>query len=46
MCTPHKVMGMIGLVVVGNDSSNKDAIAGVKMMGRSKKKLASMIGSL
>ena len=45
-CTPHKVMGMIGLVVVGNDSSNKDAIAGVKMMGRSKKKLASMIGSL
>ena len=46
VCTPHKVMGMIGLVVVGNDSSNKDAIAGVKMMGRSKKKLASMIGSL
>ena len=44
MCTPHKVMGMIGLVVVGNDS-NKDAIAGVKMMG-DLKKLATMIGSL
>ena len=46
VCTPHKVMGMIGLVVVGNDTSNKDAIASMKMMGRSKKKLASMIGSL
>ena len=46
VCTPHKVMGMIGLVVVGNDTSNKDTIASMKMMGRSKKKLASMIGSL
>ena len=46
VCTPHKVMGMIGLVVVGGDTSNKEAIAGMKMMGRSKKKLASMIGSL
>ena len=46
VCTPHKVMGMIGLVVVGNATSNKDAIASMKMMGRSKKKLASMIGSL
>ena len=39
-------MGMIGLVVVGDDTSNKDSIAGMKMMGRAKKKLASMIGSL
>ena len=46
VCTPHKVMGMIGLVVVGNDTSNKDTIASMKMMGRAKKKLASMIGSL
>ena len=46
VCTPHKVMGMIGLVVVGGDTSNKDAIASIKMMGRAKKKLASMIGSL
>ncbi len=46
VCTPHKVMGMIGLVVVGNDTSNKDAVAGTKMMGRAKKKLATMIGSL
>ena len=46
VCTPHKVMGMIGLVVVGDDTSNKDAISSIKMMGRAKKKLASMIGSL
>ena len=46
VCTPHKVMGMIGLVVVGDDTSNKEAIASMKMMGRAKKKLASMIGSL
>merc|ERR1711965_452033 len=32
VCTPHKVMGMIALVVVGGDVSNKDAIAKVKMM--------------
>ncbi len=46
VCTPHKVMGMIGLVVVGDDTNNKDTIAGTKMMGRAKKKLATMIGSL
>ena len=34
VCTPHKVMGMIALVVVGGDTSNKDAISKVKMMGR------------
>ena len=39
-------MGMIGLVVVGNNTNNKDAIAGVKMMGRSKKKLATIIGEI
>ncbi len=46
VCTPHKVMGMIALVVVGEDTSNKDTIAGIKMMGRGKKKLASLISEL
>lgn len=46
VCTPHKVMGMIALVVVGGDTSNKDTIAGIKMQGRGKKKLASLIGQL
>ena len=38
-CTPHKTMGMIGFVVVGNDKSNIDAIKSIKFMGRSKKLL-------
>ena len=46
ICTPHKVMGMIGIVIVGNDTSNKDAIAGTKMIGRGKKKLASIMGQI
>ena len=26
VCSPHSIMGMIGLVIVGDDISNKDAI--------------------
>ena len=36
-CTPHKGMGMIGFVVVGNDKSNLDSIKNIKFMGKSKK---------
>ena len=46
LCTPHKAMGMIGLVVVGNDISNKDAIAKAKALGNSKKKLKKLLGEL
>ena len=46
VCTPHKVMGMIALVVVGGDTSNKDAIAKTKMMGRGKKKMAALLGQI
>tara|TARA_Y100000816_G_scaffold266447_1_gene226991 strand:+ start:370 stop:780 length:411 start_codon:yes stop_codon:yes gene_type:complete len=45
-CTPHKGMGMIGLVVVDNDTSNKDIIAKAKAMGKSKKKLKTLLGEL
>jgi pseudoazurin len=38
-CTPHKGMGMIGLVVVGNDLSNIDDIASAKAIGKSKKEI-------
>ncbi len=37
ICTPHKAMGMIGLIVVGNDLSNLDKIKKAKMRGKSKK---------
>ena len=42
-CTPHKGIGMIGLIVVGGDTSNKAAIAEAKAFGKSKKKLANML---
>lgn len=45
-CTPHKGMGMIGLVVVGGDLSNKDDIAKAKAMGKSKNKLKTLLASL
>ena len=45
-CTPHKGMGMIGLIVVGNNLSNKDNIARAKAIGKSKKKLKSLLASL
>ena len=37
ICTPHKAMGMIGLVVVGDDLSNIEEIKKAKMKGKSKK---------
>ena len=45
-CTPHKSMGMIALVVVGDDMSNLDAIADMKLRGKSKKKMKSILGEL
>lgn len=45
-CTPHKSMGMIGLVVVGKNTNNKEAIAIVKLRGKSKKRLAKLLSDL
>ena len=45
-CTPHKGMGMIGLVVVGNDTSNIDEISQAKARGKSKKKLKKLLSEL
>ena len=36
-CTPHKSMGMIGFVIVGDDLSNLESIKKVKFIGKSKK---------
>ncbi len=36
-CTPHKTMGMIGFVIVGNDLSNFNEVAKAKFLGKSKK---------
>ena len=45
-CTPHKGMGMIGLVVVGGDTSNKTQISKAKAIGKSKKKLKALLEQL
>jgi len=45
-CTPHKAMGMIGLVIVGDDKSNLDKIKKVKVYGKSKKLLKTLLKSI
>ena len=45
-CTQHKGMGMIGLVVVGGDTSNKAVIAKAKAVGKSKKKLKALLSQV
>ena len=45
-CTPHKGMGMIGFVVVGNDKSNLEAVKNIKYLGKSKKIAEELISSL
>ena len=46
-CTPHKSMGMIAIVVVGDDTSNKDTILKAsKAKGKSKKKLKKLLENL
>ena len=39
-------MGMIGLVIVGNDKSNLDKIKKVKVYGKSKKLLKNLLKSI
>ena len=45
-CTPHKAMGMIGIVVVGGDKSNIDKIKKVKLYGKSKKIFKKLLKNL
>ena len=45
-CTPHKSMGMIGFVVVGDDKSNLDDIKKIKYVAKSKKIAPDLINSL
>ena len=45
-CTPHASMGMIALVIVGDDTSNIEAIQKAKVRGKSKKKLKALLGDI
>jgi len=42
-CTPHKSMGMIAIVVVGDGDND---ISGAKVKGKSKKKLKELLANL
>ena len=46
ICSPHSIMGMIGLVVVGDDISNKDSIAKYKVGGKGGRKLKVLLDSI
>ena len=45
-CTPHKAMGMIGLVVVGENTDNLDSVKKTKVFGKTKKKLKKLLENL
>ena len=45
-CVPHKTMGMIGFVIVGDDLSNLESIRKVKFLGKSKKVAAALIAQI
>jgi|TARA_B100000768_G_scaffold180928_1_gene202211 pseudoazurin len=45
-CTPHKTMGMIGFVIVGDDKSNLEVIKKLRFSGKSKKLAKELFSSL
>ena len=46
VCSPHSLMGMIGIVIVANNTSNKEAIANYDIGGRANKKLKSLLSEI
>ena len=45
-CVPHKTLGMIGFIIVGEDLSNLDAIKKAKFIGKSKKIAKTLIAEI
>ena len=45
-CVPHKTLGMIGFVIVGEDLSNLNVIKKVKFIGKSKKIAKTLIAEI
>ena len=46
VCSPHSIMGMIGLVVVGDNTSNKLDIVTYDIGGRANKKLKKLLSGM
>jgi pseudoazurin len=45
-CTPHFPLGMVGLIEVGDDTSNLDAIKALKMPGKAKARMDELLGQV
>lgn len=45
-CTPHLAMGMVMLVVVGDDTSNLEAVKAAKVPGKAKERFAPLFAEL
>ncbi len=43
VCQPHQAMGMVALIVVGNDVSNAQGILDARVRGKGKIKIAALI---
>ena len=43
VCQPHQAMGMVALIVVGNDVSNAQDILDARVRGKGKTKIAALI---
>jgi pseudoazurin len=42
-CTPHFALGMVGLIQVGEDAGNRDAVAALKYLGKSKVRMEELL---
>ncbi len=45
-CTPHYGLGMVGIVVVGDDLGNLEDVAGERYPGKSKQRMASLLDAI
>lgn len=45
-CTPHYGLGMIGIVIVGGDTSNLDAIKAIRYPGKAKVRMQAIFDQL
>lgn len=45
-CTPHYGLGMVGIVVVGGDKSNLDAVKAIRYPGKSKVRMQAIFDQL
>ena len=43
VCQPHQTMGMVAVIVVGNDVSNADEILDARLRGKGKDKIEALI---